>query len=171
MGPPCGCQAVPWRTVAVGATAAALLGPSLLLPAVVLGVLLGMIDVRCLRLPNPLVAGLAFVTVLPLCVLGTPGQIGRGLVGGAGSLLAYGIIALLPRAGLGFGDVKLAAVLGFVLAYAGWPALAVGLLAPHLINGPIAVWLLLTRRAGRRDALPLGPALLTGTLLAICTQF
>jgi len=35
-----------------------------------------------------------------------------------------------------------------------------------LINGPIAVWLLVTRRADRRTALPFGPALLVGALIA-----
>jgi leader peptidase (prepilin peptidase)/N-methyltransferase len=139
-----------------------------LLPGVVLGMLLSLIDLRCLRLPDRLVAGLAAVTVLPLALLGTSEQLSRGLIGGTGSFLAYAMVALLPRGGLGFGDVKLAAVLGFVLGFAGWPALVFGLLAPHLINGPIAVFLLVTRRAGRRDALPLGPALLAGALLAIC---
>jgi leader peptidase (prepilin peptidase)/N-methyltransferase len=165
-GSACGCQPVPWRTVAAGAVAG-VLGPVVLLPAVVLGVLLGLIDLRCLRLPDRLVAGLAVLTVGPLAVLGTPGQIVRGTVGGAVSLVAYAMIALLPRGGLGFGDVKLAAVLGFVLGFAGWPALAIGLLAPHLINGPIAVFLLLTRRAGRSSALPFGPALLAGALVGL----
>jgi leader peptidase (prepilin peptidase)/N-methyltransferase len=63
--------------------------------------------------------------------------------------------------------VKLAAVLGFVLGFAGWPAVLAGLAAPHLINAPVAAFLLLTRRAGRRTALPFGPALLTGALLAL----
>jgi leader peptidase (prepilin peptidase)/N-methyltransferase len=43
----------------------------------------------------------------------------------------------------------------------------VGLLAPHLINGPVALFLLVTRRASARRPLPFGPALLAGALLAI----
>jgi leader peptidase (prepilin peptidase)/N-methyltransferase len=42
-------------------------------------------------------------------------------------------------------------------------------IAPHLINGPIALALLVRRRAGRRSALPFGPALLAGALLAVVT--
>ena len=41
-----------------------------------------------------------------------------------------------------------------------------GVLLPHLINGPVALVLLLTRRADRRTHLPLGPALLAGAWLA-----
>jgi leader peptidase (prepilin peptidase)/N-methyltransferase len=87
-----------------------------------------------------------------------------GLVG-----CAYLLIAILPRGGLGLGDVKLAAVLGFALGYQGWSAVAVGLLVPPLINGPWALFLLVTRRAGRSTALPFGPALLIGALLAVTT--
>jgi leader peptidase (prepilin peptidase) / N-methyltransferase len=60
--------------------------------------------------------------------------------------------------------VKLAAVLGLILGFAGWPAVIVGVVTPHLINGPIAVVLLVTR-PGR--ALPFGPALLAGALIGL----
>ena len=42
-----------------------------------------------------------------------------------------------------------------------------GAVLPHLINGPVALGLLLTRKAGPRTELPLGPALLAGALLAV----
>jgi leader peptidase (prepilin peptidase)/N-methyltransferase len=45
----------------------------------------------------------------------------------------------------------------------------VGTVLPHLVNGPVAVVLLLTGRAGRRTALPFGPALLVGALLGVAT--
>jgi leader peptidase (prepilin peptidase)/N-methyltransferase len=63
--------------------------------------------------------------------------------------------------------VKLGAVLGFVLGFLGWPALAIGLVVPHLINGPIALFLLVRGKVGRRSGLPLGPALLAGALLGV----
>ena len=82
---------------------------------------------------------------------------------------AYLIVALLPGRGLGLGDVKLGAVLGFALGFLGWPALVAGVVLPHLINGPAALVLLLARRARRRTPLPFGPALLVGALLAVAT--
>ncbi|AGL21667.1 prepilin peptidase [Actinoplanes sp. N902-109] len=154
---------------------AAVLGASVLLlialPATVLGVLLAAVDLRCHRLPDPLVAALATVTVLPLGVgallTGEPGRLARAGAAAGVCFVAYLVIALLPGHGLGLGDVKLAAVLGFVLGFAGWPAVVAGLIVPHLINGPVAVVLLLTGRAHRRTALPLGPALLAGALAGL----
>ncbi|MEU4214804.1 prepilin peptidase [Actinoplanes sp. NPDC026623] len=180
-GASCRCAPPPMCTVAVSALAAGLLGAAIgpapplvaLLPAAVVGVLLAAIDLRCLRLPDPLVALFAAVTVLPLALgalaSGEPGRLVRALAAAALTGVIYLLVALLPGGGLGLGDVKLAAVLAFVLGDAGWPAVAIGLLAPHLINGPMALSLLLTRRAERRTPLPLGPALLAGALLALVT--
>jgi leader peptidase (prepilin peptidase)/N-methyltransferase len=161
---------VPGSAAAAGLLAAAL-GATALLPvlllAVILGVLLAAIDVRCLRLPDPLVATLAVLVVVPLTLGGEPGQVGRAFVAAATVGLAYLVLALLPGGGVGLGDVKLAAVLGFVLGFIGWPAVVVGVIAPHLINGPIALALLARRKATRRSALPFGPALLAGALAAV----
>jgi leader peptidase (prepilin peptidase)/N-methyltransferase len=176
-GRSCACQSVPWRLVAAGAAAAALpaitLGPRPIVLAVLLaigpGVLLAAIDLRCRRLPDPVVAVLAGLTVPVLVTVAGPGQVVRAGAGAGVCFTAYTMIAILPRAGLGFGDVKLGAVLGFVLGFAGWPALAVGVLVPHLIAGPVAVVLLATRRIGPRSALPFGPALLAGALIGVCT--
>ena len=178
-GAPCHCSRPPVWTMTAGALVTGLLGATIgpsplllvLLPAATLGILLAAIDLRCLRLPDALVALLAAVTVLPLSLgallTGEPARLGRAALAALLSGVIYLIIALLPGAGLGLGDVKLATVLGFTLGFVGWPALAAGLLAPHVINGPVALALLLTRRAKRRTALPLGPALLAGALVGL----
>jgi leader peptidase (prepilin peptidase)/N-methyltransferase len=179
VGAPCPCARPPVWTVTAGALVTGLLGATIgpaplllvLLPAALLGILLSAIDLRCLRLPDPLVALLAVATMVPLSLgallTGDPARLGRAALASLLSGTIYLVIALLPGGGLGLGDVKLATVLGFILGFIGWPALAAGLLAPHLINGPAALTLLLTRRAKRRTALPLGPALLAGALLGV----
>ena len=174
VGAACSCSGGYAWTVLTGATVASLLavavGPSPLLPAYLLaavpGLLLAMIDLRCLRLPDRLVAALAVLAGVPLAVLRSE-RLGTALAAAGLVLVAYGILALLPRQGLGLGDVKLAAALALILGFAGWPAVLTGLLAAHLINGPVAVFLLVTGRAGRRRPIPFGPALLAGALLAI----
>jgi leader peptidase (prepilin peptidase)/N-methyltransferase len=93
-----------------------------------------------------------------------PERIGPAVLAAGTVLLAYTILVLLG--GLGLGDAKLAAVLALILGFAGWPAVLTGVLAAHLINGPIALFLLFK---GRRRALPFGPALLVGALLAVTT--
>ena len=163
-----------WPLVAVSGVAAGLLalalGPAPVLPLVLLAVplatLMGEIDRRWLRLPDPLVGALALLLGLPLTVAAAAdgGRLLRALAAAALLGLSYLAVALLPGRGLGLGDVKLATVLGYLLGFAGWPAVVIGALVPHLINGPIALFLLLRRRAGRRTAMPLGPALLIGAL-------
>ncbi|WP_346537542.1 A24 family peptidase [Micromonospora sp. DPT] len=154
---------------------AAARGPDPALPAYLLvaafGVVLAVVDLACLRLPDPLVgaAALAGVAGLGVAALaaGTPGRLAVALAGAALSFSGYVLLALLPGARLGFGDVKLAAALGPPLGWLGWPTLGYGLLLPHLLNGMVVLALLAVRRVRRDTALPFGPALLAGAWLAV----
>ena len=141
-----------------------------LLAAVAIGLPLACVDLARLRLPDPLVATLALTTAAGLALAaagsGTAAPLWRAGAAAVVCAGAYLLLALLPGSRLGFGDVKLAAVLGLPLGWLGWPAVLTGLLLPHLLIGPVALVLLLTRRAGRRTALPLGPAMLAGALAA-----
>jgi leader peptidase (prepilin peptidase)/N-methyltransferase len=174
VGAACPCAPETGLVTLTGAATAVVLavrlGPSPRLPVLLLAavpaLLLALVDLRCLRLPNPLVAALAITAGLPLAVL-APERAGTALLASVTVLAAYGILAGLPGRGLGLGDVKLAAVLGLILGFAGWPAVIAGVVTPHLINGPIAVFLLATGKAGRKRPLPFGPALLAGALLAL----
>ncbi len=171
-GAPCPCAAFPWPTVLTGAVAAGLLGAVVGLwvapVAAVIGVLLAQIDVQCLRLPDAIVGALAVVVAVPP-VLGSPAGL-RVAVAAAGVVgSVYLVVAIVSGGALGLGDVKLAAVLALGLGFHGWPAVAVGAVAPHLIMGPVAVVLMLGRRVRRRGVLPFGPALLAGALLAVVT--
>jgi len=166
-----------WLLATVGAVAGAGLGwrfglsvalvPYLLLG--VLGVLLAAIDLACRRLPNALVQpaiGAGAVLLAALSVGDWPALARAGL----GALVlggAYLALALLPGANLGFGDVKLAVLLGLFLGWLGWAEVLGGLLLPFLLNGPVALVLLAARRVGRRTVLPFGPAMLAGAWLAI----
>ncbi|MFK3982536.1 prepilin peptidase [Micromonospora sp. NPDC050397] len=183
--PGCGARLGP-RTgpvVALGAAAFALVAAALstpdgidpALPAVLalvaVGLPLALIDLACLRLPDPL---LAVATVLVLVglvgasvLLGTPEPLLRALLAALVSAAGYLLLALLPGSRLGFGDVKLATLLGLPLGWFGWPVLLLGLALPHLVNGTIALVLLLTRRADRGSTWAFGPALLGGALLAL----
>ncbi|GIF24988.1 leader peptidase (prepilin peptidase)/N-methyltransferase [Actinoplanes tereljensis] len=171
-GAACSCSGGYASALLGGGTVAAVLaiavGPVPELPfyllAAVPGLLLAMIDRRCLRLPDPLVGTLAVVVAVPLAIL-RPERIGLALVAAVAVLTTYTLLAFLG--GLGLGDVKLAAVLALILGFAGWPAVVVGVLAAHLINGPIAVFRLLT---GRRGPIAFGPALLAGALAGLALQ-
>jgi leader peptidase (prepilin peptidase)/N-methyltransferase len=79
----------------------------------------------------------------------------------------YFILYLVARGGFGFGDVKLAVLLGLFLGWLSWGAVLLGGLLPSLLNAPVLVGLLVARRISRHGSLPFGPAMLTGALVAI----
>jgi leader peptidase (prepilin peptidase)/N-methyltransferase len=137
----------------------------------VLGVLLAVIDLACKRLPHALVvpsmgvAGALFAIVAALT--GAWGSWVRAVTAGVILGAVFLALWLVPGQGLGFGDVKLAALLGLFLGWLSWGAVLLGGLLPWLVNGPIVVALLVFRRVGRKTFLPFGPALLGGALLSI----
>ncbi|MGE5827806.1 MAG: prepilin peptidase [Micromonosporaceae bacterium] len=173
LGPPA------WLTAAAGGLAGGLLAVGLganralplFLALVVLGVLLAAIDLACRRLPHRLVVpALGVATVLFAGLALVSGEWGawlRAVVAAAVLGGVFLLLANLPGGGLGYGDVKLAALLGLFLGWLSWRAVLWGGLLPWLINGPVVLGLLLAGRVRRRSALPFGPALLTGALLAV----
>jgi leader peptidase (prepilin peptidase)/N-methyltransferase len=89
-------------------------------------------------------------------------------LGGASAYFAFlFVVALAARGGFGFGDVKLAFLLGLFCAYRSWEVLVVAVFLAFLIGGVVALVLLLTGRRGRKEAIPFGPALVAGAYLAI----
>ena len=84
-----------------------------------------------------------------------------GLLFCSGVLL---ILAVISRGSIGGGDVKLMAMIGASL---GW-RWGFGVLAfAQLAAAGLAICLLITRRKGRKDALPFGPFLAAFAVLAI----
>jgi len=84
-----------------------------------------------------------------------------GIAVGGGLFFA---IIVASRGGMGGGDMKLAAMLG---AFLGWRPLLVAILAAVLAGGLLAIGLLALRRKGRKDAVPFGPFLALGGLVAL----
>jgi leader peptidase (prepilin peptidase)/N-methyltransferase len=91
----------------------------------------------------------------------------RGLVAMAALWSFYFALAFLYPGGMGFGDVKLAGLLGLYLGWLGWSSVLVGTFTGFLTGGLAGAVLLATRRADRRTAIPFGPAMLAGALFAI----
>lgn len=86
------------------------------------------------------------------------------LEGAAAGALVFGAIYALTRgAGMGLGDVKLAAMLGL---FFGFPAVLSAVVAAFVIGAVLAIPVLVARRRGRRDALPFGPFLVMAAILA-----
>jgi leader peptidase (prepilin peptidase) / N-methyltransferase len=91
----------------------------------------------------------------------------RMVAGGAAMWLFYRVLHAVHSTGLGYGDVRLAGLLGGCLAWLGWGQLAVGTFMGFLAGGLGGVVVLLARRGGWKSHLPYGPYLLAGAWVAI----
>jgi len=145
----------------------------LLLPLAPIGTLLAVVDFRTRLLPRIVVipatlAAIAYgLVVWPLT--GDPDALVRGLIGMVAARVVFWVLWFIKSAGMGFGDVRLSALLGFVLGYVGWPEYAVGLYSGFLLFGVPGLLLALARwdRSLLKKAYPFGPFLLLGALLGI----
>ena len=123
-----------------------------------------MLDVEHRIIPNRITgpgAAIASRSGLALDPSGEPGRLIAGAA--AGGFLLVAVLAY--PGGMGMGDVKLAAVLGLCLGSAVAPALFVALLAGVLAGAAI-----IAREGaakGRKTAVPFGPFLALGALVAV----
>jgi len=87
-------------------------------------------------------------------------------------LLARSVFWLLwfvRRAGMGFGDVRLAALLGLVLGRLGWTQWLIGLYAGLLLFAVFGITLMVVKRDRSllKKAYPFGPFMIAGALLGV----
>jgi leader peptidase (prepilin peptidase)/N-methyltransferase len=132
---------------------------------------LSIIDFEQFLLPNRIVYPLATAT-LGLLVVAAVGDgawsaFGRAFLGGVAAMAALGVLHLASPRSMGFGDVKLAFVLGLVLGWLGWSELVLGLFCGFLAGAVVGVALIALRHRGRKDHLPFGPFLAFGTLVVL----
>ncbi len=167
-----------WRSAVAGAVAGAVLGGALgwswawvmWVPMVPVYVALAVVDWRTRLLPTFVIRP-SYVVLGALALVGAVvTQEPNGLLGAAlGFLVAGGTYAVLwfvyPR-GLGFGDVRLAGVLGIGLGWLGWGPLLVGLYAGFLLGGVIGAVLVLLKLADR-TGVPFGPFMLLGAVAGV----
>ncbi|MFI9587806.1 prepilin peptidase [Streptomyces sp. NPDC052236] len=133
-------------------------------------VLLATVDYRAHRLPDALTLPLAAAALVLLGVAAVlPDAGGSWTSALLGSLIlgaCYFALFLLSK-GFGFGDVKLALVLGAVLGWYGWAIVLVRTLAGYLLGALYGISLILSGRAGRTTRIPFGPFLPAGTLAGV----
>jgi leader peptidase (prepilin peptidase) / N-methyltransferase len=144
-----------------------------LLPLVPVGVALAVVDLRTRLLPTvvvwPTLGMTAVLAVLSGILEGDRDALVRA---GLGAVLVFALFFVLwwiHPAGMGYGDVRLSAVLGLALGYLGWPELAIGIYGGFLAFSVPGLLLALLRRdrAVLRAAYPFGPFLLAGALAGV----
>ena len=133
------------------------------------GLALALIDLDLKRLPDVLTlpSYVVGVVLLGAASLDDPHAFLRALLGGVAMFAVYFALAFAYPAGMGFGDVKLSGVLGLYLGWLGWDVWAVGLILGFLLGGAAGVAVLVAKRGSRKTAIPFGPFMLGGALIAI----
>lgn len=165
--------ALAWRFG--GASGWALL-PALLCFATV-ALALTWVDLDVHRLPEGLTLPSLPILVAQLALAAGAGDdwglLGRSLLS-AGALAALALVLALVAAalgsGFGLGDVVLCGLIGLVTGAVGWWLPLVALYTAFLLGGLYAVVHVVVRRRSRRDAVPFGPFLVAGALLALFVE-
>lgn len=162
-------------TAAVFAALAARFGADAALPGfLVLGtgvVAISAIDLRHLLVPNhvlyPTLFAMAALLAVAAAVDGRWPDLVRAGVGGMAGFAAMFVIHVVNPAGLGFGDVRLAGLLGAAMGWLSLGRVLLGLFLGFLAAAVVGVVLMVTGRKTGKDSLPFGPFLVVGALAAI----
>ena len=170
-----------WRSAVVSAVAAALVGAATgldwpllwLVPLTPVAVALSVIDWHTRLLPRVVVvpatlAAIVVVTVVGLAT-GERDALVRALVAMVLARSFFWVLWFVRSAGMGFGDVRLAAPVGLVLGWTGWGALAIGLWASFMLFVVPALVVLLARRDRSllKRSFPFGPFMVGGALVGL----
>jgi leader peptidase (prepilin peptidase)/N-methyltransferase len=129
------------------------------------------IDIRTHRLPREITyataaLGVPFLVVDAL-VREEPSRITNLLLGAVIALVAMGAIYVASRGGMGDGDVRLAPLLGGFTGWLGLTTVPIGLFLGFFFGAVVGVAMMAGGKAGRKTALPFGPFLAAGAVVAI----
>jgi prepilin signal peptidase PulO-like enzyme (type II secretory pathway) len=91
-------------------------------------------------------------------------QIANSAMGGAIGFAIFFLLAVISRGGMGWGDVKLAALIGLAT---GFPLVLVALVMGAILGGLVAIVLLALKKKSRKEAIPFGPFLSLAALITL----
>ena len=120
-------------------------------------------DVQTRRILNVVVLPLT-ATALLLRVAFERDELLACVLTGAAAVLAFLVLNIVTRGGLGMGDVKLAGAICVLLGVSGLTALVIG-----TVLGGMAALLMLARGATRRSSLAYAPYLCAGAVVVVLT--
>lgn len=169
------------QTTVLGGLAGGLVGYSVgwdralvgLLPLVPVCLALALVDLRTRLLPRvvvlPATGALIVLAGLDAVLTGEHDDLVRAAIGLLVARSFYWVLWYAHSAGMGFGDVRLAALLGFPLAWLGWQEFALGMYSGFLVFALPGLLLAIVRwdRGMLRAPYPFGPAMIVGALLGV----
>jgi len=133
---------------------------------------LAVIDARTKRLPNRIMFPLYGFGAVGLTLASAVGhEWPRLVIALASAALLYGLFWLFWFFGpMGFGDVKLAGVLGLFLGWVSLPAVLTGLLLGMLAAAFTGIGMMAARKADRKTEIAYGPFLIAGSWVALALE-
>lgn len=169
------------RSAAVAALCGALVGAATgldwpllwLVPLVPVAVALSVVDWHTRLLPRVVVLPVTAVAVVLVAAVGlATGErdaVVRALVAMVLARSFFWILWSVRSAGMGFGDVRLAAPIGLVLGWVGWGALAVGVWVSFVLFAVPALAVIAARRDRSllKRSFPFGPFMVGGALVGL----
>ena len=91
-------------------------------------------------------------------------RVAYAAIGGASGFVIFLLIALISRGGMGWGDVKLAALIGLAT---GFPLVFVAIIMAAILGGIVAVALMIAKKRNRRQTIPFGPFLAVAAMITL----
>jgi len=133
----------------------------------VVGLWLCVIDLREHRLPNRLTGSLCGALVTLALINPGVGSLTGGVVASVFTAGFFALLALVPGRGLGWGDVKFQAGLGFYLGFVhpGWEIVQV--MTAFFLGSLQGLGMVFSRRGSVRDPIAFGPWMMAGVCLSI----
>jgi len=109
-------------------------------------------------------AGSMDIFIMGNSIMLLPPRIAQAAIGGAIGFGLTLLVVVLSRGGMGWGDVKMAALIGLVV---GFPMVFFTLIMAAILGGIVAVVLLMLKRKRRKETIPFGPALSVATMVTL----
>jgi prepilin signal peptidase PulO-like enzyme (type II secretory pathway) len=91
-------------------------------------------------------------------------RVAYAALGGGIGFVIFLLIAIVSRGGMGWGDVKLAALIGLAT---GFPLVFVAIIMGAILGGIVAVALMIAKKRKRREAIPFGPFLALAAMVTL----
>jgi leader peptidase (prepilin peptidase)/N-methyltransferase len=158
----------------VGGFAARLGDDVALAPFAVLGIALvaiSAVDLERFVIPNRIVYP-TLALVAPLLVVSSAvdhrwGSLGRAAIAGAVAFAGFFVVHVVVPRGMGFGDVRLAGLIGLSTGWLGLGHAFVAFLAGFVLGAMIGIVVMMVTGGGRKTRIPFGPFLGAGAVLAV----
>ena len=144
-----------------------------LVPLTPVGVALSVIDWHTKLLPRVIVVPATLVTILLVLAVGFATDEREAVVRALVAMLVarsfFWVLWFVRSAGMGFGDVRLSAVIGLVLGWAGWDELALGVWSSFVLFAVPALVVIVARRDRTllKRSFPFGPFMVVGALVGL----